>query len=193
MALNGVDRSGDWFWGTQITEAPSGHSVSVGEPVNGDGEIIVLRSQGCDTYMLGTFVNEFFVNLVRQNQNLFLRGDGCDCFQLLASVNGSGRIVRRIDDDHLGPRRHRVFKLFGSELPSIFFLGLNEDRIGPGQPHHLRIAQPIWFRDNDFVARLTGSENGVVTGTFCPTPTDTSGRPVTHLIAPITFFLPPPS
>ena len=43
-------------------------------------------------------------------------------------------------------------------------LGLDEDGLGAGEAHHLRIAQPVGRGDDHFVAGLAGGEDGVVAG-----------------------------
>jgi len=142
--------------------------------------------------MFGTFVDEFFVKShPLESKSPPQRATAAIAFQLLASgkrlrVGLFGELMMII----LVRGVHRVF----SNSSAVSFhpfssLVSTKNRIGPGQPHHLRIAQPIWFRDNDFVARLTGSENGVCNrNVFAPVLTMDLGRAVSELIVLMKFF-----
>ena len=109
-------------------------------------------------------VNELLVNFVGQNVDVFLGRDFDDRFQFLARVNRAGRIARAVQDQHFRPRRHRVFKIFRAHFPAVALDRRHDDRLGAGQSHHVGIADPIRRGDDDFVARLAGGEDGVVTG-----------------------------
>ena len=54
MALNGIDRFGDRFGGTEISKTPSGHSIRLAEAVHRDGEIVIFLAQARDAVMSGS-------------------------------------------------------------------------------------------------------------------------------------------
>ena len=113
--------------------------------------------------MLCTVVNQLLVNFVRQNVDVFAAGDFNDGFEFFARINRAGRIARSVHDQHFRPRRHRVFKIFRAHFPIVPFHRRHDHRLGANQPHHVGITDPVRRGNNHFVARLTRSQNGVVT------------------------------
>ena len=118
VALDRIDRLGDRFRRAHVAEPPAGHRVGFAEAVDRDRQIVSLLRERRDADVFRVVVNQLLVDLVGQNVDVFLRRDLDDRFQFLAAVDGAGRIARAVHDDHLGPRRHRVFEFFGASSSS---------------------------------------------------------------------------
>ena len=54
----------------------------------------------------------------------------------------------------------------GGDFKFCFVAGLEDDRCRGGELHHFGIAQPIWRRNNHFIAFFAGGEDDVVAGMF---------------------------
>ena len=116
--------------------------------------------------MLALAVHELLVNFVGQNHDVLAECDFTESTQLVGSVHRAGRIAGRIDDHHLGRRRHRIFKLLGGHLPTGRFLGLDKDRNTTGKTNHLGIGNPVRRRDDDLVTFFDHRKNGIEAGHF---------------------------
>ena len=132
MALDRIDCFGHRFLRRQITEAPAGHGVCFAEAVNGNCEFVCLLRERRDAHVLGVIVNEFLVNFVRQNVNVFLSGDIDDGLQLFTRIDGASWVTRAIHDQHLGARGHCIFKIFSAHFPRVAFAGGHDHRFGAG-------------------------------------------------------------
>ena len=96
MALNGIDRSGHRFRRGDISEPPTRHRVGFAESVNRDRQIVSLLRERRDADVFRIVINQFFVDLVGQDVDVFLRRDLNDRFQFLAAVDGTARIARAV-------------------------------------------------------------------------------------------------
>ena len=162
MALDRINGFSHCFRRRQITEPPTCHGVGFAESVDGDGEVVRFFRQRRDADMFEVVVNEFLVNLVGQNVNVFLGRDLNDCLQFFTCINGASRIARAVHDQHLGARCHCIFEVFGPHLPGVALAGGHNHGFGTGQPDHVRVTDPVWRGDDDFVARLACCEDRVV-------------------------------
>ena len=106
-------------------------------------------------------INELFVDFVGKDEDVFGQGDFNQRFKFFAGVDRSGRITRAVDDDHLGPRGHRILEFFGGHLVGVGGLGLDDDRIGPDQFDHVGIAQPVRRGNDHLVAGFAAGEDGI--------------------------------
>ena len=113
--------------------------------------------------MLFLTIDKVLVDFVSKNDDILVGGNFDNALDFLATVYRTGRVARSVQDNHLGPGRHRVFKFVGSDLPLVAFLGLNQHRNTSGQFDHLGIAYPIWRRDDDFITLLNNGENCIET------------------------------
>ena len=81
--------------------------------------------------MFGVVVNEFLVNLVGQNVNVFFGGDIDDRLQFFARVNRTCRVVRAVHDQHLRAGGHCIFEIFRAHFPGVALAGGHDHRLGP--------------------------------------------------------------
>ena len=64
VVLNHLDGLGNGSRGCGIAQAPSGHGVTLGKAVDGDGQVVQFRTEGGDADVLGVPVYEVFVNFI---------------------------------------------------------------------------------------------------------------------------------
>ena len=164
VALHGIDRAGDRLGSGEVAEAPTGHGVGFAESVDGDGEVVGFGGDRGDAHMLGAVVGEFLVDFIGEDVDVLLGGDFGEGLEFLAGVDRSGRVARRIDDDHLRAGRHGVFEILGSDLPVVLLAGLDENRLAADDANHLGIAEPIGGGDNDFVTLVDDGGDGIEAG-----------------------------
>ena len=138
MALQGIDGLGHAFGRGDVTEAPTGHRVGLAEAVHGQGQVVDVLAQRRDADVLRVVVDELFVNFVGKNQDVLVERDVGQAGQFVFRIDGAGRIARRIDDDHLGLRRHRVAELVRRDLVIILGRGRDEDRFRADELGHFR-------------------------------------------------------
>ena len=75
MALDGIDCFGHGLWCRQIAQAPTCHCVRFAEAVDRNCEIVCCRRERPDAHMFRIIINELLVYFVRQNVNVFFRGN----------------------------------------------------------------------------------------------------------------------
>ncbi len=188
MALDRIDRFRDRFRRRQITKTPAGHRVGLAETVHRDREIVSFLGKRRDTHVLRIVVNEFLVNFVRQNVNVFLGRNIDNRLQFLPRVNRAGRIAWAVQDQHLRARRHRVFKIFRAHFPGVALHRGHDHRVRARQFHHVGITDPIRRRDDDFVPRLTHCQHGVVTCVLRPVAHHHLSGAISKLVVGRQFF-----
>ncbi len=164
VALDGVDRFGEVGGGGHIAETPTGHRVGFAETVNGEGEVVNLLAEGGQGGVFRIVVDQLFVDLVRKDVDLLVQGDLGERGQFVLGVDGAGGVAGGVEDDHLRERAHVLAKQFGRELVAVLGGGRDDDGFAAGHPDHFRIAEPIRGGDEDLVARIDGSEDGVEAG-----------------------------
>jgi len=164
VALQHVDGGSDFLRSGGVTEAPAGHGVGFGETVDGDGEVGDFLAEGSDGDVGLVGVNEFFVDFVGQDEDVFAHGDVGDGLKLFLGVNGAGGVAGAVDDDHLGEGGHGVLELIRGHFPAVFALGFDDDGDAADEANHFRVAGPVRGGDDDFVAWIDGGCDGVVAG-----------------------------
>ena len=114
--------------------------------------------------MLGAIIDELLVDFVGEDEDVFVERDIGQAGQFVLGVDGAGRIAGRVDDDHLGLRRHGVAEFVGRDLVVVLRLGRDDDRLRADELGHLGIAEPVGRGDDDFIARIERGEHGVEAG-----------------------------
>ena len=167
MALHRVDRFCNRLGSGEVAQTPAGHRIGFAKPVHRNREVVGLGSQRSDADVFGAIISELFVDLVREDEDIFLGGDFGDRAELLPGVDRSGRITGAVDDDHLRAGSHRVFKILSGDLPLVLFLRLDDDRDPSGQADHLRVAEPERCGNDHLVAGVDDRGNRVEAGMLC--------------------------
>ncbi|MNV28831.1 hypothetical protein D3C71_1200340 [compost metagenome] len=102
------------------------------------------------------------VHVVGQNPDLRVlaqhQGQG---FQLGAGIGGAGRVRRRVEDQPLGAWRDGGVQDLGAQLEAVGFLADHGDGLAAGQQHHVRVGHPVGGGDDDLVAGVQRSHEGV--------------------------------
>ena len=111
-----------------------------------DAEQVRSKRSGGD--MLQAVHDQTVVNLVREDQQVVLAGNGKDLFQDLFRVERAGRVVRVDDDDGLGARRHLAADVVNVRVPFLLFVADIMDRRTTRQVH-ARCPQGIVRRGNE--------------------------------------------
>ena len=91
----------------QPSHPPAGHGVGLGHAVHHQAPVGQLGHQHRHGVVLGAAVDEVLVDLVGQHPQAPLDGPAPDRLDLARRVDGPGRVGRRDEEEHLGPRRRR--------------------------------------------------------------------------------------
>ncbi len=166
VALQDIDGVSDGLRGGGVAEAPAGHGVGFGESVDGDGEVGDILAEGGDGDVGVVAIHEFFIDLVREDEDVLTHGDVSEGLELFSGIDGSGGVAGGVDDDHLGEGGHGVLELIWGDLPVVFFFGFDDDGDAADETDHFRVAGPEGSGDDDFVTGVDGGGDGVVTGVF---------------------------
>ena len=138
--------------------------------------------------MLGFTINEFFVNFVGENDDVFAEGDFAKGEKFCSGVDGPGWVAWGVDDDHLSCRGHGFLELLGSHFPTGRFLSLNDDGDAASEADHFWVRNPEWRGYDDFVAFLDNRKNGVVAGHFGTAGDANLAGIVVEVIVDLKFF-----
>ena len=136
------------------SQSPSGHGIGFGKTVDDDRPFKHARHLR-NRYMRLSGVCQCAIDLIAQDKDIFFHTDLCDLFQILALHNGSGRIVRKGQDQDLGFLGDRGKEFFCGQTEFILFFQIDRDRHGACQQGTRNITYIAWFRDDHFIARIT--------------------------------------
>ncbi len=168
VVLDLFDRLGQRFGRGGVAETPTGHRIGLGEAVDGDGEVVEFVAERGDGDMLGLAVNEFFVDFIREDDDLLFQRDIAQGAEFVFGVDGTGRIAGGVEDDHLGGRGHGFLELLGSHFPTGGFLGVHDHRDAAGEADHFRIGNPKGRGNDHLVTFLDHGEDRVEAGHLRP-------------------------
>ena len=115
-----------------------------------------------------TDIIDVLVNLVGNDDDLLVtKQDVLQRFEFLLAINGASRVAGRAKDERLCLRRDGGFELLRRNLEVLLDSGFDEGGCAFCQQNHLRIAYPIGSRDDDFVACIHDSHDGVADALLC--------------------------
>ena len=90
-----------------------------------------------------------------------LEQDILECFQFGCTVNRACGIAGRTQNDGTCAWCDGLFQLLWSHLEILFDGGWDSHRSAFGQKHHLRITHPVGSRNDDLIALVDQSHNGI--------------------------------
>jgi hypothetical protein len=130
----------------QPSDAPPGHGVGLGHPVEDHALLGELGHDRQDAVVLGVAVDEVLVDLVGDHDDAVLQRPAADRLDLLARVDGTGRVGRRDEHEQLGARRPHRLELFDGDPEAGRLVGRkhhrdaarHRDRLGVGGPERRR-------------------------------------------------------
>ena len=103
--------------------------------------------------MLLAAVREVAVDLVGDDDEVVLLGEGGNREQVLARHDGARRVVRVADEQHLRLWRHVLLELVRRDAELILDLGRHGDGLAAREDRAGLIGDVARLRDEDFVAR----------------------------------------
>ena len=99
-------------------------------------------------------IDELIIDLIRDDIQVMLHADICDGFERLFRIDSAGRIGGVIEDDGLGLVRDGLLELLRRELEALLLADIHNHGHAAEQAHHLIIADPVWGRNDHFIARI---------------------------------------
>ncbi len=104
--------------------------------------------------MFDAIVDQFLVDFVRNDIDPVLHGNGHEGFDLGPVVNHTDGVGRAVKDDRLGLGGNRRLKGLRRHFVIVGLAAGDEYGRRARDPHHFRIAEPVWRRDDDFLAGI---------------------------------------
>ena len=101
MRLQHRHRLDEPFRPARITDTPAGHAVCFGNAVDRNRPLGHAR-QRPQRDMFGPVIEDMFINLVGDCQDIIFLAQLGDELEVAARENAAGRVVRRVDDDGAG-------------------------------------------------------------------------------------------
>ena len=167
VALHGVNGLGNRLRRGQKSEPPAGHAPGFGKTVHDDGVLLMRRRKAGHALDFRAVIKQVLVNLVAHDEHVLLNADVPERLDFLGRINAAGGVAGRIENEQPRARRDGRPQLRRRDLEFGLVGGLDNDRLGARELHHLRITQPIRRGNDNFVARLAGGENDVKAGMLC--------------------------
>ena len=103
--------------------------------------------------MLLAAVREVAVDLVGDDDEVVLLGEGRDGQEVLARHDGARRVVRVADEQHLRLWRHVLLELVRRDAELILDLGRHGDGLAAREDRAGLIGDVAWLWDEDLIAR----------------------------------------
>ncbi|MFM2177112.1 MAG: hypothetical protein RL015_1210 [Verrucomicrobiota bacterium] len=147
--------------GAGIAETPASHGEGFAEAVQEHG---ALSHAGVfdNAFVLASVVEQFAVDLVGEDKQIVLHGEGGDFFQLLGRHDAAGGIRGEVQRDDLGLRRDGFLHVGGHEGEVIFLTRVHHNRHAVGHLDARAVADVAGLVVNDFVARIQNGAEGDV-------------------------------
>ncbi len=111
-------------------------------------------------------VDDLFVQLIGDQENVRLGRDPGKLAKLVRRVHDAGRIGRGVDDDRLGFRRECRAEPVGRDLVALLGSRPDGNRRSPQQGHHFGIADPVGGGNDHFIPRIQNGHHRVEEGMF---------------------------
>ena len=166
VALDRIDYLGQTGRGGHVPKAPTSHGVGFAESVDGESEVIEILAERSDGGVFYIIINEFFVNFVGEDVDLFVQGNLGECGELIFRIDGACGVSGGVENDQFGHRAHVLAEKFGSQLVAIFGFCRNEDRFPASDANHFRVAEPIGSGNENFISGIHRGKDGVEAGVF---------------------------
>ena len=132
-----------------IAHTPAGHGEILGERIDGDGPLPHAR-QGHDRHEF-LRIAEAAVNIISDHQQIISFRNFRHLLQRLPVKAVSRWVVRRVDDDGLGPLCDQTLQSFQIDLKAFLFIGIQHHRNSPRQLNLLRIRCEVRCMDDDLI------------------------------------------
>ena len=136
----------------RVADAPARHRVGLREAVEEDRALLHAGQRGEADVLLAA-VREVAVDLVGDDDEVVLLGEGGDSEEVLARHDGARRVVRVADEQHLRFRRHVLLELVWRDAELVLNLGRHGDGLAAREDRAGLIGDVARLRDEDFVAR----------------------------------------
>ena len=146
-----------------------GHRVCLGAAVDEHGAIFQLRRDLQDVGRLHPAVHQLVVDVVGEDDHLGkLLQHARDPPHHVGAPDAAGRVRGAGEHEDPRARREEALEVFGPRGPPVLLAQHELDRFRAGEPHHLRIADPVRVRDHRLVALVEERHAGVVERLLCP-------------------------
>ena len=142
--------------GDHPAHAPACHRVRLRHRVDRDGPVGHAGQRGERDVL--ALEHDVLVDVVGERKQVVLQAEVRDEFELVAPENLAGRVVRRVDDDRPGPRRHGGAQLIGVDRP-VRFVERHVARRGPGEDRVGAVVLVERLEHDDLVARIEQAEH----------------------------------
>ena len=113
-----------------------------------------LVTERGDAGKLHAVIDELIIDLIRDDIQVMLHADICNGFERLFRIDSAGRIGGVIEDDGLGLICDGLLELLRRELKALLLTDIDNHGHAAKQAHHLIIADPVWGRNDHFIARI---------------------------------------
>jgi len=143
----------------QIADPPAVHGVALGKRVHGH-RAFFHPGERADAVVAVGLVNEFFINFVRDDEQVSLPGDFRYGPETLEGKNVAGGVVRAVEKDRLGFGRELFFQLLLRDLETLCRRKGEGHRFRPGVLPQVQVKKIHGFGDENFIPRIQDRENG---------------------------------
>ena len=140
----------------QPAQSPAGHGIGFGQAINGEGAF-GHAGRGGNGEVRTAVKHQFLINLVGNHVQVGFRGDGDHRRQFFRRQHAPGGVARVVDHQRLGARRESGPQRGGGDAEIVVGGQADGHRHAARQRDHWRVADPVGFEDEHFVA---GVEHG---------------------------------
>ena len=157
--VHGIDQH---FRSRAIADAPAGHAIGLGKPVQGQGTAEKLRLHGGKRREFDTIIADVFVDIVRQGPDLRMFQQHIrQPAQFVRRIGRAGRVARAVQHQPFGLWRDGGFELFRRHLEISLCGTFDKNRHAAVQPGQVRIGHPVGRGHDDLVAVIHRGGEGV--------------------------------
>ena len=188
MLLNLQQRLQQRFRPHDAPQAPSGHGIGFSEGVTGQCSLPHTR-QSCQSMVLIGAVNEIFVGLVADHQEVVLRSQSGHGFQFRQRVDPPRRVVRIVDNHRFGPGRNVSAQALVGYGVFLFLAQRDRHRYALGKLDLLAKANPSRLDQQDLITLADEGIDGIVEALFAAgCHQDIAARVNVQAVVPGQFF-----
>ena len=166
LTLEAVDSGADVFGGKRPADTPAGHGVGFADAVDDDGAFADFFAEGCEGAECVTGEDEFFVDFVGEDDDVFFDGDIGELLQGINGIDTARGVTGAVEHEHAGAGGDGVAELIGGEAEAVLFAGFDEHGAGADEFDECGVADPVGGGNDDFVARIAAGCEHVVQAVF---------------------------
>jgi len=162
VALQSRHRPGDRPIAHRPADPPAGHREGLGKAADHDRSLPATALEGTDHFSLE---DEVFIDLVGDDPEVVLSGEGNQCFHLGSVIDGTGRVAGRVDDDSGGARSDELLEGLRRHPVTLIVARRNNNRDRIGKTDQIGEGNPVRCWQQHLVTWICKGEQRLGEGT----------------------------